>query len=239
MELFSKLKNSILLVDDDAKIRDLLSRFLIENNFSVKTASNVPQARSFLLLQNFDLIILDIMMPEESGIDLLSEIRNNSRNHLKEIPVFFLTAKDNLESKVLGFSCGADDYITKPFEPQELILRINSIMKRLKNNHDKTKNSKEADEFKLGDFIFSYSKGILSHKDIEIKLSFNELVLLRTLAQKPYQPFSREELAQKIGNKVSDRSIDVQITRIRQKINDVPPKYIQTIRHIGYSLCPD
>lgn len=226
-------RTTILIVDDDSRIRNLLGKFLQTHNFEVQLATNVAQARSYLAVQPFDLMILDVMMQGESGIEFLKKLQNAVTPNIKQIPVIFLTARDEMPDKILGLSIGADDYITKPFEPEELLARIKTILKRVNLN------VMPLAVLSLGSFHFDLEKGTLLKRDIEIRVSSTELILLRTLAQKPFHPFSRSDLAHRIGYMVSERSIDVQITRLRHKINDNPPKYLQTIRHVGYALCPD
>lgn len=227
------LENKKLLVaDDDRRLRDLLVAFLSEHNLQVFAASNAAEARAHIAQQKFDLIILDIMMPGEDGLRLTQSLRQ-----YHTIPILLLTARDQLDDRIEGLEAGADDYLTKPFEPRELLARIRAILRRSKNAPSHTSTL-----LKFGDYIFNKHTNQLTLNEKEtIFLSSTELILLKTLALAPRQPFAREELAQRIGHRVSERTIDVQITRLRRKINDDPraPRYLQTVRHIGYALCPD
>ncbi len=220
----------LLVVDDDSRLRTLLVQFLTEQGFRVQAASNAAEARSQLACHHFDAIILDVMMPGESGTDLTKSLRETMT-----IPILLLTACDQLDDKVTGFDQGADDYLTKPFEPVELLARIRSLIRRSTLSHDKI-----LSEVSLGLYRFNMQSGQLLFENEAIYLTSTEMILLRTLSQIPHQPFSREELAQRIGHRVSERTVDVQITRLRKKVGDDPknPRTIQTIRHIGYALCP-
>lgn len=224
----------ILVVDDDRRLRDLLVKFLKENGYRVCSAHSAAEARVQLAMNKVDLIVLDIMMPKESGLDLTISLRAIG----SQIPILFLTAKDSLDEKIEGLDIGADDYLTKPFEPGELTARIRAILRRRMpvDNHEKG-----GEVLHFGDLTFSLREGILQDAMNKILLSSTELILLKTLAQSPWQPFSREDLAQRIGHRVEERTVDVQITRLRRKLRDDSrhPRFIQTVRHIGYTLCPD
>jgi two-component system phosphate regulon response regulator OmpR len=222
--------HNILIVDDDAKINNLLAKFLTQNQIHTFQANNTYHATEILQQKPINLIILDIMMPQENGIQFLEKLRHNLN---LQIPVILLTAMDETADKINGLSIGADDYITKPFEPQELLARIHSILRRMKNNFS------ENNLVPLGEFQFNSKRGILLHNQIEIILTSTEMLLLQELVQKPRQPLSRKYLAQKTGLIINERTIDVQITRLRKKIHDDPPKYIQSIRHVGYAIFPD
>ncbi|MBP9753132.1 MAG: response regulator transcription factor [Proteobacteria bacterium] len=222
---------SVLVVDDDNRIRDLLAAYLEKNNFIVTKAANSLQARGYLKAQSFDLLILDIMMPgEEDGLALAQNLRKTS-----QVPIILLTAKDDLSDKVLGLNSGADDYIIKPFEPEELLARINSLLRRINlpiENDSLT-------SFKFGSITFDIlSMRLFEEKGEEIFLSSTELLLLKVLCQNLGKALTREELATRGGFVVSERTIDVQITRLRKKIKDdvLKPKYIKTVRHVGYAL---
>lgn len=225
-------KPLILVVDDDKRIRELLAQFLSDHAYKVQIAASAAQARSVIASLNIDLIILDVMMPNESGLTFLKSIRNKESIY-KNIPVILLTAQDGIEEKINGLMSGADDYLTKPFEPKELVARIQVILRRI---HQQNMQSQKV--LKLGEMLFNIESGIISHNQKEIQLTSSELMLLRILSQQPQQAFTRSDLAQRVGFVVSERSIDVQINRLRRKINDVDGKYIRTIRHLGYSLCP-
>lgn len=221
----------LLVVDDDRRLRDLLTQFLSEHDFKVSSAANAAEARAHLAAHHVDLIILDVMMPGENGLQLTQSLRQTGT-----IPILLLTARDTLDDRIQGLEIGADDYLTKPFEPRELLARINSLLRRAQKQPNIS-----SEILCLGNYYFDRDQGILSQNGEPVFLSSTELILLKTLAQSPRQPFAREDLAQRIGYRISDRTIDVQITRLRRKIGDNPrhPRYLQTIRHVGYTLCPD
>lgn len=224
----------LLIVDDDRRLRDLLEKYLRENGFMIVAASCAAEARAHLATGDVDLIVLDVMMPGEDGFQLTKSLRAQQVT----TPILFLTAKDTLDDRIDGLDIGGDDYMNKPFEPGELLARIRAILRRSRPIAASTDNQIL---LHFGELTFNLAQGKLEEGGEAIFLSSTELVLLKTLAQAPRQPFSRSDLAQRIGHKVSERSVDVQITRLRRKINDDPrqPKYIQTVRHVGYVLCPD
>jgi two-component system phosphate regulon response regulator OmpR len=202
--------------------------------FLITKASNSLQARGYLNVQTFDLLILDIMMPgEEDGLMLAKNLRKTSN-----IPIILLTAKDELNDRINGLNSGADDYIIKPFEPEELLARIHSLLRRVNAPSDEIK-----DMFlKFGNIKFDLKTSrLFDENDEEIFLSSTEQLLLKVLGQNPFKPLSREELAQRAGFIVNERTIDVQITRLRKKLEDdvSQPRYIKTIRHVGYALYPE
>ncbi len=223
----SEILYNLLVVDDDERIRNLLSQYLIKEGFIVSTANGADVARKKIQLIKFDLIILDIMMPGDDGLTLTQEIRNNS-----DIPIILLTAKSGTDSKIEGLEIGADDYLTKPFNPKELLLRILSILKR----------SKAADsvdnEIFFGDFILNIEKRELTKSKERVYLTDREMNLLIALAKSPGQPLNREKLA---GIDEPGRSVDVGINRLRRKIEKDPrmPLWLQTVRGEGYILRPD
>ncbi|MBY0281522.1 MAG: response regulator transcription factor [Alphaproteobacteria bacterium] len=221
----------LLVVDDDNRIRTLLVKFLSDQGFRVNAAANAAEARSHMACHVFDALILDIMMPGEDGIQLTKSLRATTR-----VPILLLTARDQLDDKVTGFETGADDYLTKPFEPLELLARLKSLIRR-----SSIPDTDSNPLIHFGDYTFDIQNGRLKNKEELVFLTSTEMILLKTLAQTPGHPFSRDELAQRIGHRVSERTVDVQITRLRKKIGDDPrnPRTLQTIRHIGYALCPD
>ncbi len=233
----SSLQSRLLVVDDDRRLRELLVKFLSENDFLVSSAANAAEARAYLASQSVDLIILDIMMPGEDGLSLTSSLTEKGRDSgSRVVPILLLTARDQVDDRIQGLDVGADDYLTKPFEPRELLARIKAILRRAVPLEDAA-----VSELTLGDYRFNPTTGVLNKGEEVVFLSSTELVLLKILAQSPRKPFSREDLAQRIGHRVSERTIDVQITRLRRKIGDDPrqPRYLQTVRHIGYVLSPD
>ena len=223
----------ILVIDDDDRLLSLITSALKMNDFNAIGAISASQARMKLNEEHFDLLIVDWMMPNENGVDFVKALRN-SASHLKDIPVIMLTAVDDIDKKVEGFESGVDDYITKPFEIKDLIARINSLLRR-------TCVAQPVSILKFGNCEFNLNTDEL-RKDSEIvNLSTTELDLLKTLATRPNKPFSRIDLAKKLSFQVSDRTIDVQINRLRKKIGDNPkaPTIVRTVRYIGYALYID
>lgn len=231
MELQPLSLPHLLVVDDDNRIRNLLVKFLSEQGFRVNAAANAAEARSHMACHVFDALVLDVMMPGEDGIQLTKSLRTSTK-----VPILLLTARDQLDDKITAFDMGADDYLTKPFEPLELLARLRSLIRRSIPSDDS-----DVSVICFGDYTFDLQSGRLKNKNELVFLTSTEMILLKTLAQIPGHPFSREELAQRIGHRVSERTVDVQITRLRKKIGDDPrnPRTLQTIRHIGYALCPD
>ena len=222
----------ILVVDDDLRLRKLLQRYLQENGFLVTGAKDAETARMFLQYYNFDLLIVDVMMPNETGIEFLQKLRADS-----DVPAIVLTAMGETEDRIVGLEAGADDYLPKPFEPKELILRIRNILKRIPLKKDENRQL-----LSLGQFIFDLDKKELSSKlgDI-VHITPVEQAILSVLGTKVGQIFTREKLAVILGAEQGLRSIDVQITRLRKKIeNDSKnPRYLQTVRGKGYMLLTD
>lgn len=219
----------ILVVDDDARLRSLLQRYLQEQNFAVSCAKDAENARMFLQQYVFDLLIVDVMMPNETGLEFLQKLRKES-----SVPAIVLTAMGETEDRISGLEAGADDYLPKPFEPKELVLRINNILRRVpkeKVEHNQILN--------LGLCVYDLEKKELNNKtDGLIHITPVEQAILNVLGQKCGQIFTREKLAELLGAGQSPRSIDVQITRLRKKIeNDSKnPRYLQTVRGKGYML---
>lgn len=224
-------KAHILVVDDDTRLRSLLQRFLRENGFYVSAAKDAFSAREMLENYRFDLLIVDIMMPEETGLEFLHKLRDENN-----VPVILLTAMGETEDRITGFESGADDYLPKPFEPKELVLRIRSILKRTQQVQ-----TAEVEELNLGLCFYNMAKKELTTKQgAVIHITPIEQFLLNVLGQKPGQVFSREKLAEVLGAGQSPRSIDVQITRLRKKIekDSKNPRFLQTVRGKGYMLLP-
>ena len=220
-----KNKFHILVVDDDNKIRELIKQFLIEKDFIVSTAINAEEAKKKIDTFNFNLIILDVMMPGQSGYELTKELKQS-----KNIPVILLTAKGEVESRIHGLELGADDYLGKPFEPQELLLRIKNIIKS-KNN------SNLLELTKIGEAELNLDKMTIKLKEKIEKINTSEKNVLIKMLAEPGKIFSRNEIG-KISKISKERSIDVMITRLRKKIEVNPknPKFLQTIRGSGYVL---
>jgi two-component system, OmpR family, phosphate regulon response regulator OmpR len=215
----------LLVVDDDRRIRTLLSRYLVENGYRVTTADTAAVARRRLTGLSFDLIVLDLMMPGESGIDFAADLRRRS-----DVPILMLTARAEPEHRIEGFEAGADDYLSKPFEPRELLLRITSILRR------QSRSQPAEDAVGFGPFSFHMSRGELKLGEEIIRLTERERDLLRTFATRAGETVSRIELA--TGANGSERAVDVQINRLRRKIETDPanPVHLQTVRGIGYRL---
>jgi len=217
----------ILVVDDDDRIRTLLKRFLIAEGCRVTAAGDGATARRMMATLTFDLAILDIMMPGEDGLSLLSAIREGD-----ETPVILLTARGMAEDRIDGLKRGADDYMAKPFEPEELALRINAVLKRAQK-------APPPEEIVLSGRVFDRERGELGDGSARIRLTETETLLLKRLAETPGEPVSRADLAQIASG--SERSVDVQVTRLRRKIETDPrePVHLQTVRGIGYRLMVD
>ena len=222
-------KIHILIVDDDEKIRDLLRQYLKNNNFFVSTAINASDAEEKLKIIKFDLAIIDIMMPGKDGLQLTKEIREKI-----DLPIILLTAKGEPEDRVRGLELGAEDYLPKPFEPKELLLRIKNVIKRIR------KNKYVITSIKIGKAYVNIKKMEIQKEKKIIKINASEKILLENMISSTGKIFSREEIS-KITNLTQERSIDVLVTRLRQKIEPDPknPKYLQTVRGTGYVLWLD
>ena len=218
-------KNHVLIVDDDDRIRNLLKDYLYENNYTVSTAENADQAKERLQHIKFDIIILDVMMPGQNGYELTKEIKKKIK-----VPIILLTAKGEVENRIKGLELGADDYIGKPFEPKELLLRIKNIINKNTKIDLKPKHGIGAAEIDLNKMTVNLNNKFKKINNSEKK------VLIEMLAN-PGTTYSREEIG-KISGISKERSIDVMITRLRQKleVNPKNPKYLQTIRGSGYVL---
>mgnify|MGYP001238064785 FL=1 len=215
----------ILIVDDDNRIRDLLKDYLSTNNYIISTAENAEQAKIKLDYLKFDILILDVMMPGQDGYDLTKEIKKKMN-----IPIILLTAKGEVESRIKGLELGADDYIGKPFEPKELLLRIKNIIKNKKKIDTNLK-------YDVGEAKIDLNKMRIFLKDESTKINNSEKKILIEMLSNPGRTYSRSEIGT-ISGISQERSIDVMITRLRQKleINPKSPKYLQTIRGSGYVL---
>ena len=221
----NKFKAHILVVDDDDGIRNLVKQYLNENNFLVTTAISAEDAVQKINLIKFDLVVLDIMMPGKNGLEFTIENKQKINT-----PIILLTAKGEASERVEGLEVGADDYLSKPFEPKELILRIKNIL-----NKTKSKNIKRVINF--GNITIDLNKHLIFKNDKEFKINNTEKTILEEMVNSPGKTFSREEIG-KIINLDKERSIDVIITRLRKKIEIDPknPKYLQTLRGEGYVL---
>ncbi len=229
----SDLEPHLLVVDDDARLRDLLRRYLSENGFRVTVAADAKEARANLASFAFDLIVLDVMMPGESGLDLTGALRRNGRS--PRLPVLLLTAMAEPEDRVNGLEKGADDFLAKPFEPRELVLRIRNIIER-RGIADETVRA-----IRFGGFRFDLARGELFSGDEIVHLTAAEAGLLSSLAARAGEAVSREDLSQSAQFGGNIRNVDVQMTRLRRKIEPDPryPRYLQTVRGTGYALKPE
>ena len=220
----------LLVVDDDARLRELLRRYLSDSGFRVTTAGDAAEARANLANLAFDLVVLDVMMPGESGLDLTRALRADGA-----VPVLLLTAMAEPEDRVNGLEHGAEDYLSKPFEPRELVLRIRNILQR------RPLAEAAGREVRFGVCRFDLVRGELMRGGEAVHLTTAEAGLLLALAQNAGQPVSREELSQSAQFSGNVRNVDVQMTRLRRKIERDPrfPRYLQTVRGTGYVLKPD
>ena len=221
----------ILVVDDDSRLRELLRRYLVEQGFRVTTASDSADARLRLESLDFDLLVLDIMMPGETGLEMTRSLRAESN-----VPILLLTAMGETEDRIEGLSSGADDYLSKPFEPRELVLRINAILRRLKEPVPLV-----AERVSFGAFDFDVAREELRRGEEQIRLTGAESALLKALALQPGVPVSRDALTADNPYIQNARTIDVQMTRLRRKVESDPkyPRYLQTVRGTGYVLMTD
>jgi two-component system, OmpR family, phosphate regulon response regulator OmpR len=222
----------LLVVDDDRRLRELLRRYLADSGFRVTGAADAVEARAQLASFAFDLVVLDVMMPGENGLDLTRSLRQQATPH---IPVLLLTAMAEPEDRVNGLEHGADDYLVKPFEPRELVLRIRNILQRRPSAAPAPR------DIRFGDFRFDIARSELFRGDDIVHLTTAEVGLLSALAQEAGEPVSREELSQSAGFSGNIRNVDVQMTRLRRKIESDPryPRYLQTVRGTGYVLKPE
>ncbi len=231
----------LLVVDDDSRIRELLRKFLAINGFRVTLARDAARARRILSLFSFDMIVLDVMMPGEDGVALTQGVREAGLS----TPVLLLTAKGETSDRISGFQAGADDYLPKPFEPQELLLRINAVLRRTAE----TAASEEKERtLRLGEVTYDIRRGEMWRGDEPVPLTGTEARLMRLFAENPGETLSRADLADDLGGSYGfddiperRRAVDVRVIRLRRKIEEDPgrPRYLQTVRGSGYMLAPD
>jgi len=219
----------LLVVDDDTRLRELLRRYLTEQGFRVTVAENAAAARAKLASIEFDLIVLDLMMPGESGLDFAADLRRQS-----VVPILILTAMGEPEDRIAGLERGADDYLPKPFEPRELLARIRTVLRRV----PQLRTPPLPRAIRFGDCVFEIERQFLTRSGVPIRLTSTEAGLLRALALAAGTPLSREDLSESTGQ---SRTVDVQVTRLRRKIEADPkfPRYLQTVRGKGYVLLTD
>jgi two-component system phosphate regulon response regulator OmpR len=221
-------KSHILIVDDDDKIRDLLKEFLVSNNFLISTASNAEEALEKLRIITFDLLILDIMMPGMDGYELTNRIREKTL-----VPIIHLTAMGETENIIHGLEIGADDYLSKPFEPRELLLRIKNIINKISNKPNK-------EQIQLDDIVINLKNGKIKGNSKKVSLNDKEIKILKILSSNPGESFSREKLVKNLKFS-QERTLDVCVNRLRKKIEKNPkiPRFLKTKRGSGYVLWLD
>jgi two-component system phosphate regulon response regulator OmpR len=222
----------LLVVDDDRVIRQTLGRYLTNNGYRITTAENARAARKKLNVLTFDLLILDVMMPGETGFELARSIRQGGAGPMAEVPILMLTARADLSDRITGLEIGADDYLAKPFEPRELLLRIGGILRRAMPTPQPV-----VESVKFGDFHFQIARLELKKGEDIVRLTDREKEMLRVLAVKPGETVPRYDLAAP-GGDINERTVDVQVNRLRRKIEVDPtnPVHLQTVRGIGYRL---
>jgi two-component system phosphate regulon response regulator OmpR len=221
----------ILVIDDDTRLRTLLKKYLKEQAFIVTAVSSALDARKILTSLQFDLIVLDVMMPGEDGMSLARSLRDTS-----EVPILMLTAMDQAQDRIRGLEQGVDDYMSKPFEPRELLLRINAILRRAPPSEDN-----RIHELQFGECRYDLAQNALTRSGASVHLTSAESDLLRVLAQNANSPVQRDDLCRIGAGTSNPRTIDVQVTRLRRKIESDPrqPRYLQTVRGTGYLLRTD
>lgn len=224
-------KPHILVVDDDTRLRELLKSFLSRNGFRVSTAGHAAEARQCLAALDFDLIVLDVMMPGETGLAFATQLRRTDN-----VPILMLTAMGDTKDRIAGLETGVDDYLGKPFEPRELLLRIQSVLRRGRSGAAPPAEPQRLATF--GPMQFDAELGELTQKGKRVALTDAEVALLRAFASRMGEPLSRETLCKMVGSAVNERAIDVQVTRLRRKIEPDPsfPRYLRTVRGQGYRL---
>ncbi len=223
-------ESHILVVDDDNRLRDLLRKYLMDNGFRVTVATDADDARARMQALEYDLIVMDRMMPGEDGLSLTRSIRIDNT-----VPILMLTAMGETEARIDGLEGGADDYLSKPFEPRELVLRINTILRRARPA------AGPAEEIRFGNYVFDPGREILQGGGSVVRLTSSEASLLKVLAENAGDILSREDLTVLCNIDGSERMIDVQVTRLRRKIepDSKLPRYLKTVRGRGYVLWPD
>ncbi len=232
----SEMDAHLLIVDDDERIRDLLKKFLMRSGFLVTSARDAAHARRVLSGLDFDMIVLDVMMPGEDGVSLTRALRETHST-----PILLLTAKGETEHRIAGLEAGADDYLAKPFEPKELLLRINAILRRMPETpaHEAV-----AKILHLGPIRYDIERGEMWQGEDPVRLTATESQLMKIFSAQPGEPISRAKLVEDLGRdkgQAQERAVDVQITRLRRKLEQDPkqPRYLQTVRGAGYMLAPD
>jgi two-component system phosphate regulon response regulator OmpR len=225
-------KPHVLVVDDDTRLRELLKTFLSRNGFRVSTAKHAAEARQHLDALDFDLIVLDVMMPGQTGLEFAAELRQSNA-----VPILMLTAMGEPKDRIAGLEKGVDDYLAKPFEARELLLRIQNVLRRGRPAAAEAPAMIDR-KVAFGPFQFDVDLGELAQKGKRVPLTDAEIALLRALAGQLGQVLTRETLSKSVGNDINERAIDVQVTRLRRKIEPDPgfPRYLRTVRGQGYRL---
>lgn len=233
-----EVRPHVLVVDDDRRLRDLLSQYLSENGVIVSIAPGPQEAKNLMERVCFDMVILDVMMPHESGF----EVATWMRGHNFLAPILFLSAKGEIDDRLKGFECGGDDYLPKPFAPKELVARTNALLRRgSAAQNGNTSGNIESGEITFGTCSFKLRTSILMQNDQEVVLTQVERQILKELLLSPHIPLSRDFLAEKVSQGANARSIDVQLVRLRRKVekDSKHPRYLQTCRNKGYVFIPD
>ena len=234
----TETNKKVLMVDDDVRMRDLLQRYLTEQGFDIKTAADAKEMDVALAANSVDLLVLDLMLPGEDGLAICRRLRANNVS----TPIIMLTARGDEVDRIIGLEMGADDYLPKPFNPRELLARINAVLRRHEHSPDENAGKNEA--FNFGEFVFDASTRSLSKNGMQITITSGEFALLKVFTEHPRQPLSRDRLMQLARGReldVFDRSIDVQVSRLRRIVEPDPahPRYLQTMWGFGYVFIPD
>ena len=233
-------KTKIIVVDDDLRLRDLLQRYLSEQGFAVRTVSDATEMNRHLARERYDLMVLDLMLPGEDGLSICRRLRGGNEN----MPIIMLTAKGDEVDRIVGLEIGADDYLAKPFNPRELVARIQAVLRRQPPPPPPGAPSAETQVIEFGEFRLNLATRSLTRKGTEVPLTTGEFALLKVLAQHPRAPLSRDKLMELARGRefgAFDRSIDVQVSRLRRLIESDPskPAFIQTVWGFGYVFIPD
>lgn len=237
--MMAENNKKILMVDDDLRMRELLQRYLTEQSFNIKTVSDSKEMDAMLANESFDLLILDLMLPGEDGLAICRRLRGNKFTS----PIIMLTARGDEVDRIIGLEMGADDYLPKPFNPRELLARINAVLRRHEYSPESESTGK-LESFSFGEFVFDPSTRSLSRNGMPITITSGEFALLKVFTEHPRQPLSRDRLMQLARGReldVFDRSIDVQVSRLRRIVEPDPtrPRYLQTMWGFGYVFIPD
>jgi len=232
--------HKILVVDDDPRLRDLLRRYLGENGFSVVTAENAQSMNRLWLRERYDLLVLDLMLPGEDGLSIMRRLRGANDS----TPIVMLTAKGEDVDRIVGLEMGADDYLPKPFNPRELLARINAVLRRRAPDDAPGAPAADAGPVEFGEFVFDLARRTLARNGEDVPLTTGEFAVLKAFARHPRVPLSREKLMEMARGReyeAFDRSLDVQISRLRKIVEPDPskPRYIQTVWGLGYVFIPD